>query len=393
MRFFDSISSPSVIGLAIAAAVVFWGGESPAYQFYSDDTNDQGQCAQCHTGFRDNANYSSAAEGFAWGDSLHNVHLNNTDIDSSCDNCHGGSGTSGRTVNIRSSAAAKDGLNAISCMGCHGRLEDANALGVGPGWGAGLRQHHYNAGIMTCVGCHGDSNPASFTVAGEDVMPAWYSSTTNTTVDLTLDPCNAELEEDFSGDPSNLGLDNDGDLDYDLADSDCAVPTPTATPTATATATPTATPTATSTSTPAGTPTATPTETPTATPTGTPTPTPSAPPTSCDVMWPVDTIVTIGKGQSPNKNVLVSHRITGHIVDPVALCGGGGVCTAHRIPLCAGTAVAIAVTGATDNTNIGKGVISCDAAGCSVDALEVTEKYKSVSPDGKDTDRMTLLPR
>ena len=84
-----------------------------AYQFYSDGVNDVGGCGQCHTGFRDNNNYVSQAEGFAWGTSLHNAHLNNTSVGSSCDNCHGGAGTSGRTVNLSGSAAAADGVNFI----------------------------------------------------------------------------------------------------------------------------------------------------------------------------------------------------------------------------------------------------------------------------------------
>jgi hypothetical protein len=50
-------------------------------------------------------------------------------------------------------------------------------------------------------------------------------------------------------------------------------------------------------------------------------------------------------------------------------------------------------TGGATNSNIGKGVIACDAAGCTVGAVNVTEKYKSVSSDGKDTDRVTLLPQ
>jgi hypothetical protein len=51
------------------------------------------------------------------------------------------------------------------------------------------------------------------------------------------------------------------------------------------------------------------------------------------------------------------------------------------------------VTGSTDNTNIGKGNISCGAVGCIVGVVNVTEKYKSVSADGTDTDRVTLLPQ
>jgi len=132
--------------------------------------------------------------------------------------------------------------------------------------------------------------------------------------------------------------------------------------------------------------------TPIPTPTGTPTATPTAPPSACEAAWPVDSLVTIAKGQSAANNVKVSHLITGNIVDPASVCSGDGACTAHRIPVCAGTEVSIAVTGSVDNTNIGKGSISCNAAGCSVGAISVTEKYKSVSADGKDTDRVTLLP-
>jgi len=123
------------------------------------------------------------------------------------------------------------------------------------------------------------------------------------------------------------------------------------------------------------------------------TPTPTAPPEPCDVTWGVNSITTIGKSNSPTNNLKVSHLITGHIVNPAALCASDGPCTAHRIPVCAGTEVNIAVTGSGDNANIGKGSISCDAAGCVVTSIIVTEKYKSVSADGKDTDRVTLLPQ
>ncbi len=130
----------------------------------------------------------------------------------------------------------------------------------------------------------------------------------------------------------------------------------------------------------------TPTPTPTATPTATPTP-------GCEDLWPVTSIVTIAKGQSAAHNAKVSHQIVGNIVEPTAVCPGDGPCTAHRIPVCAGTEVHVAVTGAASNANVGRGVISCDAGGCFVDAIDTAEKYKSVSADGKDTDRVTLLPQ
>jgi hypothetical protein len=66
--------------------------------------------------------------------------------------------------------------------------------------------------------------------------------------------------------------------------------------------------------------------------------------------------------------------------------------TAHRIPVCAGTEVSIAVSDETGTpTNSADGSLTCDSAGCS-GVVNATEKYKSVSSDGKDTDRMTLLP-
>ncbi len=103
----------------------------------------------------------------------------------------------------------------------------------------------------------------------------------------------------------------------------------------------------------------------------------------------METLLTIGKGQSPSNNPKVLHLITGHII------GGKGAfgTTAHRIPVCAGTTVSIEVTDSTGvPTNTAGGSLDCNAAGCS-GSVNVKEKYKSVSSDGKDTDRMTLLPK
>jgi hypothetical protein len=66
--------------------------------------------------------------------------------------------------------------------------------------------------------------------------------------------------------------------------------------------------------------------------------------------------------------------------------------TAHRIPVCEGTEVNIVVTDMTGTpTNSAVGSLTCDSAGCS-GVINVMEKYNSVSSDGKDTDRMTILP-
>jgi len=101
----------------------------------------------------------------------------------------------------------------------------------------------------------------------------------------------------------------------------------------------------------------------------------------------VTTLVTIGKGQSPTNNLKLSHMIRGNIVDPGSLGG-----KAHRIPVCAGTMVTITITDQTGTpTNTALGSLSCNSAGCS-GVVSDTEVYVSESADGKDKDRMTLLP-
>ena len=224
-----NLSRIGLVGLYLAVALLTVSSPAFAWKYYSADF-DTGNCANCHGAFR-SGTYESDAEGISWGDHLHNVHLNETDVDGSpngtCDSCHGGADTVQRQVNLASSGVAKDGVNAISCMGCHGRFEDENSLGFfGNGWGAGLRQHHFTSSdpgaANACGACHADSNPANFTTAGEDVLPPWYASVTHTDTGLAMDSCNASANEDFSGD--GTGLDNDGDQDYDLSDADCAAP-------------------------------------------------------------------------------------------------------------------------------------------------------------------------
>jgi len=106
-------------------------------------------------------------------------------------------------------------------------------------------------------------------------------------------------------------------------------------------------------------------------------------------MWGVTTIYTIGKGQSPTNNPKISQSITGNIVDPGSLGE-----TAHRIPVCTGTEVTVVVMDSSGNMPVvtADGSLSCNSSGCT-GVVNDTEKYKAVSTDGKDTDRMTLLPK
>jgi hypothetical protein len=271
LRFFVSLFSVLVIGAGTAQAY-------PQYSLAKDATN----CRACHGDFRASP-YVSLSDGLSWGDDLHDVHRN-TMLAGDCSTCHS---AGGRFPVLLDTSSGGTGLDAISCTGCHGRMEDGTGV-LTFGYGAGLRQHHWNAGEQICADCHDDANPANYTPAGEQFLPPYYSASDAAHPAMPSDPCNPSADdhpEDYAA--STLGLDNDGDGDYDEADGDCAgaTPTPTAEPTPTATATPTAepTPTATATATPTAepTPTATATATPTAepTPTATATATPTAEPT------------------------------------------------------------------------------------------------------------------
>ena len=257
-------------------------------------------CFQCHGGFlvspyrscvggsNDAAacNADSQCPGgvcAAWSGPLHNVHRNNMlganpNPPGRCDICHLGTGKTPVFLNksngnldcvgganagayCQVDSACPGGTcsgivyEAIACIGCHGRAADR---GVRPGDcvdapttdgpcgdGAGLRQHHQNSGVALCADCHADALPANFTPAGENVQPTYYFTPDAAHPLKPTDACNPTGEEDYEA--SANGLDNDGDLLYDAADPDCAVPTATvtATPaeTATASATPLVTPT------------------------------------------------------------------------------------------------------------------------------------------------------
>jgi hypothetical protein len=193
-----------------------------------------GNCQTCHGHFRatnaDNSRpylrdeYVSAADGRTWSEiyqeveadepelevGLHDVHRHIM-VDkigrSRCDVCHM---DTGRYPVYLFMSAGGEGLEPISCLGCHGR----------PGEGAaGLRQHHANAGVPICKTCHEDADPANYVPVGEDVLPSYYAAPNDVFVNKPTDPCSQAGDEDYAGGPK--GLDNDGDGRYDMADLDC----------------------------------------------------------------------------------------------------------------------------------------------------------------------------
>jgi len=210
----SAVRSAAALGLAfalVAALCLLVSAPASAFDQYSVDGT-SGNCADCHGDFRA-ADYASAHDGKAWNTSLHDGHRT-TMLSGDCSTCH----FSQRFPVLLNSSAGGTGFAAISCAGCHSRAETAAGGAVK---GSGLRQHHFRKGVTLCgnSGCHTDANPATFTVVGESVKPPYYFTPDASHPAKPTDPCNANGSE--SALAPTVGLDNDGDLLYDVGDPDC----------------------------------------------------------------------------------------------------------------------------------------------------------------------------
>lgn len=181
---------------------------SPAFPYATYDG-----CKDCHGGFEED-NYISKKDGSSWGTDLMDGH--EAFVSNNCDTCHK-TGSKGEVfLNF-----SKDSTFNMSCVGCHGRVEDIDnscssapgGLEVNCGSGVGLRRHHEaEVGANTCNSCH-SSNP---TPVGEDVAPFYYGKS-----GITIsDSCDADGSESKYG---ATGLDNDGDVVIDGSDPDCQI--------------------------------------------------------------------------------------------------------------------------------------------------------------------------
>ena len=214
-----SVTKWTLLGLFMAL-LALWGTEASAYPRYSGDPS--GGCVDCHGEFND----ATSPQGNTFPDGTkHNMHRYDM-ANSNCNLCHS-SGPKKGNVWMGSSVGTTANPIGYGCMGCHGRLEDAgndSGSAASPGYGAGLRQHHTNAGETICTGCHSDADPANYTPVDENVLPPYYG-----TSDVVCDdPMNLvatfQVGENFTvGD--FIGLDNDGDLLYDGADVSNISPT------------------------------------------------------------------------------------------------------------------------------------------------------------------------
>jgi hypothetical protein len=175
-----------LLGIVLAAlgVVMFSTSDTVAYNSYNANEDN---CFSCHPSFKGRG-------------ALHDMHVGSSQMTNTCTLCHVSIGD-----NPSTSSSGTDPNH--GCNGCH----------MGPG----LRAHHINAGApadgdgFTCTSACHSSDP---TPPGEDTLPAYYSRG-----DVNVnDPCDATTGgpgEDYSGDGE--GLDNDGDLVYDAADTDC----------------------------------------------------------------------------------------------------------------------------------------------------------------------------
>jgi cysteine-rich repeat protein len=205
--------------LGAFTALVVYAPTASAYEQYSQN-KDATNCRGCHGDFRASP-YVSLADGVSWGDDAHDIHRRDM-LGSDCDTCHG----NGPFFPVlMGSSAGGTGFPAIGCVGCHGRDADTGNDGISPGYGAGLRQHHTNAGVTDCADCHSDAVLTNYTPVGEDVLPDYYFMPTPPDLDhpdKPTDSCSPNGEEDYAG--SLLGLDNDGNGLYDGNDPACAAP-------------------------------------------------------------------------------------------------------------------------------------------------------------------------
>lgn len=173
-------------------------------------------CRACHGEFL-NKPYVAFTDGLTWLPDLHEVHRS-TMLSFDCDTCH--TGSTKFPVFIGSSNGG-NGLPPIGCLGCHGREEDMGHDTISSGRAAGLNQHHHRSGVTECAKCHTDADPANYKPVGEDVLPAYYFADA-AHPNKPLDAC-ATSERFVS---LSEGLDNDGDLLYELLDPDCQRPAP-----------------------------------------------------------------------------------------------------------------------------------------------------------------------
>ncbi|MCL4787254.1 MAG: hypothetical protein KJ070_10730 [Verrucomicrobia bacterium] len=156
-----------------------------AYEDYSG-------CESCHGNFRG----ATSTKGTIFpNNNNHDMHRNSANMGTACNLCHSGSSRVPTFIGTSTGTANNQGLG---CTGCH--------------VSAGLRAHHVNNGVTECLDCH-DAEAAP----PENVKPPYYGTPDTKANNPGNTVQAANTNENWSvGD--FLGLDNDGNNLYDLAD-------------------------------------------------------------------------------------------------------------------------------------------------------------------------------
>ena len=158
-----------------------------AYEVYSE-------CQSCHGSFTGNTSQKGTVFP---SDNKHFMHRSSRYMGISCDLCHSSGDNNNPFIGFSDGTNNNPGLG---CTGCHE--------------GPGLRAHH-EVNRISCSNCHQEESPNP-----ENISPTYYG-TPDTNVD---NPCNSAAQSNLNenwtiGD--FIGLDNDGDNDFDGNDSDC----------------------------------------------------------------------------------------------------------------------------------------------------------------------------
>jgi len=164
---------------------------SHAYQTYSGGVD--GGCIDCHGDFRG----ATSTKGTVFpSNKNHEMHRASTSMATKCALCHG---SNDLPVNIGSSSGTVNNVG-LGCSGCH---EPAS-----------LRKHHRVNGETVCYTCHDQLLDVPLT---ENTKPPYYGTADTKAKNPANTVLTANTNENWSiGD--FLGLDNDGNNLYDLAD-------------------------------------------------------------------------------------------------------------------------------------------------------------------------------
>jgi hypothetical protein len=177
-------TSPLLLSLLLTAALI---PSARAYEDYSG-------CQACHGNFRG----PTSTKGTIFpNNNNHDMHRNAANMDTECNLCHTGNSDTRVPTFIGTSNGTANNPG-IGCTGCH--------------VAAGLQLHHLNNGVSECLDCHDAAVSAP-----ETVKPPYYGTADTKARNPGNTVMLSNTNENWSvGD--FLGLDNDGNNLYDLAD-------------------------------------------------------------------------------------------------------------------------------------------------------------------------------